>query len=101
VEVRVDLPGVDPAAVRVLVKGPALLIAGEKASRRGRGDSTFHLVERGFGRFVRTVRLASPCDPGQARARMIDGELCISLPKIAERRGRLMHVPIAGTGAEQ
>jgi HSP20 family protein len=102
VEIRVDLPGIDPAAVRVLAKGPALLIAGEKAPRRGRGDSTYHLVERGFGRFVRTVRLASPCNAGQARAQIVDGELRISIPKIADRRGRPMHVPIGvGTSAEQ
>src|SRR5437660_4932578 len=44
-EIAVDLPGVDPIAVRVLMKGDALLIVGEKTPRRGRGDSSFHLVE--------------------------------------------------------
>ncbi len=42
-----------PGAVRVVAKGDAVLIAGEKAPRRGRGDSSFHLVERGYGRFAR------------------------------------------------
>src|ERR1700737_2703157 len=41
-EIAVDLPGVDPAAVRVLGKGDSILIAGEKAARRARGDSSFH-----------------------------------------------------------
>ena len=54
-EIVVDLPGVDRDAVRVVAKGDAVLIAGEKAPRRGRGDSSFHLVERGFG------RLRAPC----------------------------------------
>src|SRR5437899_12878509 len=44
-EVAVDLPGVPPGAVRVLIKGNSLLIAGEKATRRGPGESSFHLVE--------------------------------------------------------
>src|SRR5262245_20875493 len=56
-EITMDLPGVDTSAVRVVVKGSAVLIAGEKAPRRGRGDSSFHLVERGYGRFARTIRL--------------------------------------------
>ena len=92
-EISVDLPGVDPAAVRILVKGMQVLIAGDKAPRRGRGDSSFHLVERDFGRFARTVRLTAPCDAGRARASLGKGELRITLPKVGERRGRA--IPIA------
>lgn len=93
-EVTVNLPGVDPAAVRVLIKHDALLVVGEKASRRARGDSSFHLVERGFGRFVRIVRLSLPCDASQARATMASGELRVRIPKLADRRGRAFRVPI-------
>ena len=94
VEMTVDLPGVDPAAVRILVKGDAVLIVGEKAARRGRGESSFHLVERGFGRFARVVRLGRACDASHARATLGDGELRISIPKIADRRGRAIAIPI-------
>src|SRR4026207_692147 len=52
VDITVDLAGVDPAAVRVVCKGDSVLIAGEKAPRRARAESTFHLVERGYGRFA-------------------------------------------------
>jgi HSP20 family protein len=91
--VSVDVPGVDAASIRLIVRGTALLVAGEKAPRRGRGDSSFHLVERGFGRFARSVRFSTPCDAGQARAVLDKGELRISLPKVTERRGRA--IPIA------
>jgi HSP20 family protein len=94
VEVRVDLPAVEAADVRVAIKGGTLLIAGEKSPRRGRGDSSFHLVERGFGRFARTIGLTAACDASRARATLADGELRISLPKIGNRRGRLIEVPI-------
>ena len=95
IEISMDLPGVDLAAVRVVVKGSVVLIAGEKAPRRGRGDSTFHLVERGFGRFARSVRLTTSCDASQARATLEQGELRIRLPKIVDRRGRPLDVPIS------
>jgi HSP20 family protein len=88
VEVSVDLPGVDPQSVRIIVKSTGILIAGDKAPRRGRGDSSFHLVERGFGRFARTVRFSVPCDAVRARAVLEKGELRITLPKVTERRGR-------------
>jgi len=91
-EISVDLPGVDPGSVRVVVKGSGVLIAGDKAPRRGRGDSSFHLVERGFGRFARTVRFTTACDTANAKAVLEKGELRISVPKIADRRG--LTIPI-------
>jgi HSP20 family protein len=96
-EITVDLPGVDPAAVRVIVKGNAVLIAGEKAPRRGRGDSSFHLVERGYGRFARSVRLVSACDARNGRAALRDGELRLVLPKLADRRGLAIAVTVTTT----
>ena len=91
-EITVDLPGVAPSTVRVLMKSDTVLIAGEKTARRGHGESSFHLVERGFGRFARTVRLGRPCDASRARAHFSSGELRITIPKIAERRGRTIQI---------
>src|SRR4249920_3173407 len=67
-EIVADLPGVDPACVRVVAKGDAILIVGEKAARRARPESSFHLVERDFGRFARAIRLGYPCDTSAAHA---------------------------------
>jgi HSP20 family protein len=95
VEIAVDLPGVDPVVVRVVTKGSSVLIVGEKTPRRGQGDSSFHLVERGYGRFARVVRLTSACETSQARATLGTGELRVSIPKIKDRRGRALTIPIA------
>jgi HSP20 family protein len=94
-EITVDLPGIDPAAVRIIGKGDSVLIAGEKAARRARRESSFHLVERGYGRFARVVRLGCACDTSNARATLHNGELRISIPKLADRRNRA--IPIAIT----
>ncbi|HTK30165.1 MAG TPA: Hsp20/alpha crystallin family protein [Vicinamibacterales bacterium] len=98
VEIAVDLPGTDPTAVRILVRGSAVLVAGEKPSRRARGESSFHLVERGFGRFARMVRLGHPCDASRATAVLDDGVLQISVPKMAERRGRPIRIVVSAIG---
>lgn len=95
VEVAMDLPGVDAATVRVVARGDALLLAGEKPARRVGGDSTFHLLERGFGCFARIVRLGRACDTGRAAAMLAGGELRISVPKIPDRRGRSRQIPVA------
>ncbi len=94
IDVVVDLPGVDPAALRVLAKGDTLLIVGEKTARQAQPDSSFHLVERDFGRFARAVRLASACNTAETRARFVNGELHITTPKIPERRGRTIPVAV-------
>ena len=95
-EVVVDLPGVTPEYVRVLIKNAVLVIAGEKPSPylAGRGDATFHLVERNFGRFARAVKLDGAVDAGRARAVLSAGELRVSIPKLDERRGRDILVPV-------
>lgn len=99
VEIVLDLPGVSADAIRILFKSGVLLIVGEKerpdVSRRG--PSSFHLVERDFGRFARAVRINAAIDGAQARARMINGELRIVLPRIADRRGAGVMVPIDST----
>jgi len=94
IEIAVDLPGVDAGAIRILAKGNAVLIAGEKTPRRGRGDASFHLVERGYGRFARVARLTSPCNTIAARATLKAGELRISLPKLGDRRGQTIAISI-------
>lgn len=96
VEIHVDLPGVDERELRVLIKNGVVIVAGEKlppdASERAEGS--FHLVERGFGRFARAVRLNGAFDGGRARATLAGGELRIEIPKMADRRGLEIRVPI-------
>jgi HSP20 family protein len=94
IEVCVDVAGVPPTAVRVLVRGGVLLIVGEKAAGPTTTDQTFHLVERSFGRFARAVRLAGAFDLQNSHATIRHGELVIVLPKIDDRRGRAHLIPI-------
>lgn len=95
VQIVVDLPGVSPDAVRILIRGGTVLIAGGKEPTAcASSKATFHLVERGFGRFARVVRLAGAFDASHAEATMHAGELRLVIPRIAERRGAEIAVPI-------
>jgi HSP20 family protein len=99
IEVYVDLPGVDAQALRVILKHGTLLIAGEKTPSEGacQDGSAFHLVERSFGRFARVVRFDTAVDARRARATLADGVLRVRLPRIAERRGSEIVVPVDAT----
>ena len=94
VEIVVDVPAVPRGALSVAARNNAVLIVGEKTPRRSRGDASFHLVERGYGRFARVVRLTTTCDMSRAHAALRDGELHISLPKLKERRGRAIPISL-------
>jgi HSP20 family protein len=96
VEIVVDLPGVSIDSVRVLFKGGVVLIVGEKErpDLSKRTPASFHLVERDFGRFARAVRISAAIDGAQARARLASGELRVVLPRLKERRGGGILVPI-------
>jgi HSP20 family protein len=96
VRITVDLPGVPADAIRVLIKHDMVLIAGDKRPAEGSApaEASFHLVERGFGRFARGVRLPGACDAAGARASLAAGELSITIPRTPERRGRQIAVPV-------
>jgi HSP20 family protein len=95
-EVRMDVPGVRVDSLRVVFKHGVLIIVGAKAPVASvpPGSATFHLVEREFGRFARAVRLTTAVDVAHARARLIEGELWVTVPKIADRRGQELQVAI-------
>ena len=96
VVVLVDLPGIRPSSIRVLVKNGNLIVAGEKVPPDGyaASASSFHLVEREFGRFARVVRLSVAVDAGQTHATFSRGLLKVSMPRIPERRGREITVAL-------
>lgn len=96
VEIVADLPGVVPDEVRVLIKGGIVIVAGGKMPPNAseRADASFHLVERDFGRFARAVRFTGAFDTSSATATMAGGELRVRIPKIEERRGRDILIPV-------
>jgi HSP20 family protein len=91
IEVVLDVPGVPLEALRILIKGSVVVVAGEKpppSRDSGIPGSSYHVVEREFGRFARAIRITRAFDTGHARASLHAGELRLVLPKLHERRGR-------------
>ncbi len=94
-EIVVDVPGTSADGLRILIKNGTVLIVGEKdRAEPSPTPTSYHLVERGFGRFARAVRIHAAVDASRAQARLANGELRVVLPKIVERRGREIMVVI-------
>jgi HSP20 family protein len=95
VEIVMDIPGVAAADIQVVFGGGVVAIGGRKLPPGcEHGDAAFHLAERGFGRFARAVRVNGAFDGGRATATLAAGELRVVLPRIEERRGRELRIPV-------
>jgi HSP20 family protein len=95
VEVVMDVPGIALQDLSIVFVHQTLVIMGRKlpAGCEHR-EAVFHLAERTFGRFARAVRLAGAFDTGRVDATLRAGELRLTLPRIAERRGAERRIPV-------
>ena len=93
-EVIVDVPGVAPDSLRIAVRRSTLLIVGAKLAPATDPQARFHLAERSYGRFARAVRLGGAFDAARARAVARAGQLRIILPRLDDRRGRMLTIPV-------
>jgi HSP20 family protein len=94
VEVVVDVAGMSAGALRVAIRRNAVLVVGAKLGPSASPETRFHLAERAYGRFARVVKLTSAIDSSRAKAAVIAGQLRIIVPRIEDRRGRTIDVPV-------
>jgi HSP20 family protein len=81
--VELDVAGVDPDQVEILLHGDVLLVRGERRRPPG-GRRVYHHAEIAWGPFERRLRLHVPVDPQGVSASYDAGILSVRLP-LAER----------------
>jgi HSP20 family protein len=94
VEVVVDVPGLAPGAVRVVMRRGTLLVVGAKVPPAADAGARFHLAERSYGRFARVVRLTGAVQAARAQAAISAGQLRVILPRLEDRRGQVYRIPV-------
>lgn len=90
--VVVELPGVDPERVRVVVEERSLTVAGERQRPRVHGQ-VYQQMEIEYGPFERVVQLAEDVDVARATAAYDRGLLTVTLP-VAVRPAQREPMPI-------
>ncbi len=78
--VVVELAGIDPADVHVVVHERALLVAGRRKPVQPDSRPSYHLLEIAYGPFERRIGLPVDVDPERARATYERGLLVVTLP---------------------
>jgi HSP20 family protein len=78
--IEMDLPGVNPEEVHVLVEGTILAVEGQRQLGKC-DDVTTHLCERPDGRFSRTFEFDGTIEDRNVESRWQDGVLTVTVPK--------------------
>ena len=97
--VKASLPGVKPEDVQITVHGDTLTIRGETKAEEEKKGEHWHLRERRFGAFQRSVSLATPVDSDKAEAHFEHGVLTLTLPKSEAAKPR--QIKIGGPASSQ
>lgn len=84
IKVTAELPGVDEKDIEVILAGDLLTIKGEKKAEQERKEENYHLIERSYGAFARSLRLPYAVEEKNVQAEFKKGVLTITLPKPAE-----------------
>ena len=97
--VKLDLPEVNPADVKVTVKENVLRISGERkaapvSTETDTPGAKIHLQERVYGSFARSFSLPKNADPDAVSADYKQGVLTVSIPKRAEAQPKEIEVRI-------
>ncbi len=81
VYVKADLPGLKKEEINVTVDDNILTIKGERKFESEEKTKQYHVTERSYGSFERTLSLGTSVDAEKITANYKDGVLDITIPK--------------------
>jgi HSP20 family protein len=84
--VKASLPGVRPEDVHITAQGDTLSIRAEIKAEDEKKDENYHIRERRYGQFQRTMTLSTPIRADKAQAQFENGVLTLRLPKAEEAK---------------
>jgi HSP20 family protein len=94
VTVYMDVPGLRSENLEIELENDTLTIRGERPFPYAREDGAgpVRRLERGFGRFERTLRVPVGLDPEAVQAELADGVLTLRIPKPETLRSRRIEI---------
>lgn len=92
VVVRAELPGVRREDIEISLTGDLLTIKGETKREEKEEKGDYYRCETSHGSFSRTVSLPAEVNEAGARARLRDGILELTLPKVEKAKKRMISI---------
>jgi HSP20 family protein len=95
IEITTELPGLEEKDIQLNVADDVLTIRGEKKNEREESKKDYHLVERSYGSFVRSVQLPNGVNAEGIKAVMAKGVLKVTVPKPAPAQSKKIDIKSA------
>ncbi|ABB74473.1 Hsp20/alpha crystallin family protein [Nitrosospira multiformis] len=90
--VRIEVPGMEKKDFEISIEGKTLSLRGEKRFERDTNDSKYHVMERAYGVFQRTLPLPVEVNEDKAEADYKNGVLTVRLPKLNVEKRRFISI---------
>jgi len=92
---EIEVPGINPDKIDISVAPEMLTVSGEKKQETGGQEKNYHVVERTYGIFSRSISLPTVVNPDRVEARYKDGILRITMGKRKETKRKRIEVKTA------
>ena len=92
--VKAEVAGMDPKDIDISLSDGMLTIKGEKKQEKEEKEADYHLVERSYGAFTRSVRLPSEVQSDKISASYKNGILKITLPKSEKAKKKEIKIKV-------
>jgi HSP20 family protein len=92
--VKAEIPGMDPKDIDISLSDGVLTIKGEKRQEKEEKEADYHLVERSYGSFMRSVQLPKEVQSDKISASYKNGILRITLPKSEEAKKKEVKIKV-------
>ena len=92
--VKAEVPGIDAKDIDISLTGDVLTIKGEKKQEKEEKEEDYHLVERSYGSFSRSVRLPAEVESDKIKASYKNGILNITLPKSEKVKAKEVKIKV-------
>jgi HSP20 family protein len=90
--IKASLPGVRAKDLNISVTGDVLTLRGEVQEEKGTEGTQYHVKERRYGSFTRSITLPAAVVADKADAQFDDGILTLRLPKAEEVKPKTITV---------
>ncbi len=92
--VTAELPGMEEKDVEIELSGSQLTVRGEKKEEREETKKDYHVSERRYGSFRRTLQVPDTVDAENINAEMKNGVLTVVLPKTEEAKSKARKISV-------
>ncbi len=92
VTIKAEVPGMESKDIEISMVGDILTIKGEKKAEIEEKGESYHIVERSYGSFIRSIRMPAPVDPDKIEANYKNGVLTVTCPKREEVKPKAIEI---------